>query len=82
MPTLVAYAANLGVLPDDPALPEADRWSMTDAPEVPADPGATSATVLPEGLLRITDTETDRRRVYARYDACLLYTSPSPRDRS
>lgn len=69
MPVLVAYAANTGRLPDDPALPSDVRWSMTDAPDLPADPGATSATLQPNGVLRITDPETERRRIYARYDS-------------
>jgi Predicted metal-binding integral membrane protein (DUF2182) len=68
MPTLVCYAGNTGALPDDPALPESDRWSATDAPGVPADPGATSATLLPEGILRLADPDEGHRCVYARYD--------------
>jgi hypothetical protein len=42
---------------------------MTDAPDLPADPGDTDAILLPDGVLRVTDTDTSRRRVYARYDA-------------
>ena len=68
MPTLVCYAGNTGALPDDPGLPEADRWSATDAPGVPADPGATAAALLPDGVLRLTDPDPGHRRVYARYD--------------
>jgi hypothetical protein len=68
MRVLVAYAANTGRLPDDLALPSDARWSMTDAPDLPAEPGATSATLQPDGVLRITDPEKERRRIYARYD--------------
>lgn len=68
MLTLVCYAGNAGALPDDPSLPESDRWSATDAPGVPADPGTTAATLLPEGVLHLSDPDEGHRCVYARYD--------------
>jgi len=72
---LVAYAANTGVFPDDPSIPDHDRWSMTDFPDQfgPDQPGGvalgtTMATLTPEGILHISDPDTQARRIYARYD--------------
>lgn len=67
MPTLVTYAANTGVLPDDPSLLPFEQWSMTDAPGVPTDPGTTTAAVI-SGILHIEDNDDSHRQIYARYD--------------
>ena len=66
---LVTYAANTGVLPDDTSIPDDDRWSMTRLPRPTREsPGATMATLTPEGILHISDPDTGARRIYARYD--------------
>jgi hypothetical protein len=67
MATLVTYAANTGVLPDDLSLLPFEQWTMTDAPGVPADPGTTTASVI-AGILHIEDDDDTARRIYARYD--------------
>jgi hypothetical protein len=79
---LVVYAANTGVLPNHPSIPDDDRWSMTDFPGQPGpgepngvNPGTTMATLTPQGILHISDTDTfipevtnGHRHIYARYD--------------
>jgi len=78
---LVVYAANTGVLPDDdPSIPDDYRWSRTDSPGAPTELGATMATLTPEGILHISDTDTaisdpthgGLRHIYARYDTLNL----------